>query len=95
MIYLKKFQILKFLFLLGNHDPYKKGSYYYDFKFEPNVYIFKGDFVCVQTDDCSPPDIDGILHSDPGCAQCMQSRSRFPSGRLNLQTSGTSTTPHK
>ena len=53
MIYLKKFQILKFLFLLGNHDPYKKGSYYYDFKFEPNVYIFKGDFEWVQTDDAN------------------------------------------
>ena len=35
----------------GNHDPYIKNSYYSDFKFASNVYIFKGDFECKEMPD--------------------------------------------
>ena len=37
----------------GNHDPYTKNSYYANFEFSPNVYIFKGDFECIQTDEAN------------------------------------------
>ena len=30
----------------GNHDPYLKNSYYAEFDFASNVYIFKGNFEC-------------------------------------------------
>ncbi len=35
----------------GNHDPYIKNSYYEKFKFSSNVYIFKGDFEVIETED--------------------------------------------
>ena len=37
----------------GNHDPYIKDSYYENFDFSNNVYIFKGDFECIETDDAN------------------------------------------
>ena len=37
----------------GNHDPYLKSSYYADFEFAPNVYIFKGNFECKELADCN------------------------------------------
>ena len=35
----------------GNHDPYIKKSYYANFEFAPNVYIFKGSFECKELSD--------------------------------------------
>jgi len=37
----------------GNHDPYLKNSYYAEFKFAPNVYIFKGEFECKEMPDAN------------------------------------------
>ena len=37
----------------GNHDPYTKNSYYANFTFEPNVYIFNGSFERKELDDCN------------------------------------------
>jgi len=37
----------------GNHDPYLKNSYYSEFNFAPNVYIFKGNFECKELADCN------------------------------------------
>lgn len=37
----------------GNHDPYLKNSYYAEFDFAPNVYIFKGKFECKELADCN------------------------------------------
>lgn len=37
----------------GNHDPYIKNSYYSEFDFAPNVYIFKGGFECKELPDCN------------------------------------------
>ena len=37
----------------GNHDPYLKNSYYAEFEFAPNVYIFKGNFECKELSDCN------------------------------------------
>ena len=37
----------------GNHDPYLKNSYYEEFEFAPNVYIFKGSFECKELGDCN------------------------------------------
>lgn len=37
----------------GNHDPYIKNSYYAEFDFAPNVYIFKGNFECKELVDCN------------------------------------------
>lgn len=37
----------------GNHDPYIKNSYYSEFKFASNVYIFKGDFECKEMPDAN------------------------------------------
>lgn len=35
----------------GNHDPYLKNSYYAEFNFAPNVYIFKGKLECKELSD--------------------------------------------
>lgn len=35
----------------GNHDPYLKDSYYANFEFSKNVYIFKSDFEKIETED--------------------------------------------
>ncbi|MBR1539710.1 MAG: DNA repair exonuclease [Clostridia bacterium] len=37
----------------GNHDPYLKNSYYAEFEFAPNVYIFKGAFECKELADAN------------------------------------------
>jgi DNA repair exonuclease SbcCD nuclease subunit len=37
----------------GNHDPYLKNSYYSEFEFAPNVYIFKGALECKELPDCN------------------------------------------
>lgn len=37
----------------GNHDPYLKKSYYAEFEFAPNVYIFKGNFECKELAECN------------------------------------------
>ena len=37
----------------GNHDPYLKNSYYAEFEFAPNVYIFKGNFECKELQDAN------------------------------------------
>lgn len=37
----------------GNHDPYLKNSYYSEFDFAPNVYIFKGGFECKELADAN------------------------------------------
>lgn len=37
----------------GNHDPYIKDSYYQDFEFAENVYIFKGGIEVVETEECN------------------------------------------
>ncbi len=37
----------------GNHDPYIKNSYYSDFRFSPNVHIFKGNFETVEAEACN------------------------------------------
>ena len=37
----------------GNHDPYLKHSYYAEFEFSPNVYIFKGNFECKELPDAN------------------------------------------
>jgi DNA repair exonuclease SbcCD nuclease subunit len=37
----------------GNHDPYLKNSYYAEFEFAPNVYIFKGSLECKELADCN------------------------------------------
>lgn len=37
----------------GNHDPYIKDSYYQNFNFADNVYIFKGGMEKVETEDCN------------------------------------------
>lgn len=37
----------------GNHDPYLRNSYYANYDFGSNVYIFKGDFECKELADCN------------------------------------------
>ena len=37
----------------GNHDPYLKNSYYANYNFGNNVFIFKGDFECKELADCN------------------------------------------
>lgn len=37
----------------GNHDPYIKNSYYAEFDFAPNVYIFKGNFECKELQEAN------------------------------------------
>ena len=37
----------------GNHDPYTKNSYYLEFDWAPNVYIFKGNFECKELADAN------------------------------------------
>ena len=49
----------------GNHDPYLKNSFYSEFDFAPNVYIFKStDFECKETQDLN---IYGIGFQDFYC----------------------------
>lgn len=37
----------------GNHDPYIKNSFYANFEFAPNVYIFKNNFECMELKDAN------------------------------------------
>ena len=37
----------------GNHDPYLKNSYYAEYNFAPNVYIFKGSLECKELAECN------------------------------------------
>lgn len=37
----------------GNHDPYIKNSYYAEFEWASNVYIFKGNFECKELSNCN------------------------------------------
>ena len=37
----------------GNHDPYIKDSYYQNFEFADNVYIFKDGIEKIETEDCN------------------------------------------
>lgn len=53
MNFLKKYQIQKFLLVLGNHDPYIKGSFYENYNFSSNVYVFKGEFECKELQDAN------------------------------------------
>ena len=48
----------------GNHDPYLTNSYYSNFEFAPNVYIFKGNFECKELSNCN---IDGMGFKDFYC----------------------------
>lgn len=66
----------------GNHDPYIKNSYYMDFDFSPNVYIFKGDFECVQIEDAN---IYGMGFTDFYCKSVDLSKiKKIENGKPNI-----------
>ena len=62
-----KYQTLKFLYPLGNHDPFIKNSYYNKFSWSKNVKIFKSKLEKVETEDA---DIYGFGFNDFYCADC-------------------------
>ena len=51
----------------GNHDPYIKNSYYREFNWNKNVYIFKPELECVELEDI---DIYGYGFGDFYCTNC-------------------------
>lgn len=66
----------------GNHDPYIKNSYYTDFDFFPNVYIFKGEFECVEADEAN---IFGMGFTSFYCKSIDLSKIKIPeNGKPNI-----------
>lgn len=66
----------------GNHDPYIKNSYYMDFEFSPNVYIFKGDFECKETADCN---VYGMGFTDFYCKSVdLNKIKKIENGKPNI-----------
>ena len=63
----KEIENTKIFISPGNHDPYIKNSYYREFNWNKNVYIFKPELQCVELEDI---DIYGYGFGDFYCTNC-------------------------
>lgn len=78
----KKIPDTKIFITPGNHDPYIKKSYYAEFEFSPNVYIFKSEFECKETVDAN---IYGMGFNDFYCRNVNYSNiNKINNGKANI-----------